>query len=96
MLRHLEIPELSNNATGKLEQKKTTSRTPVSQGTDIKVPAQTRPSVFKSGSSYNLNPNPQACNLSLCEQQEADQAAHLHSLINDFVIRYLDNITHPI
>ena len=39
--RHLEIPGVSNNTTGTLEQKKTNSWTPVGQATDKEVPAQT-------------------------------------------------------
>ena len=39
--RHLEIPGVSNNTTGTLEQKKTNSWTPVGQATDKKAPAQT-------------------------------------------------------
>ena len=35
--RHLEIPGVSNNTTGTLEQKKTNSWTPVGQATDKKV-----------------------------------------------------------
>ena len=34
--RHLEIPGVSNNTTGTLEQKKTNSWTPVGQATDKK------------------------------------------------------------
>ena len=37
----LEIPGVSNNTTGTLEQKKTNSWTPVGQATDKKAPAQT-------------------------------------------------------
>ena len=36
-----EIPGVSNNNTGTLEQKKTNSWTPVGQATDKKAPAQT-------------------------------------------------------
>ena len=39
--RHLEIPGVSNNTTGTLEQKKTNSWTPMGQATDKKAPAQT-------------------------------------------------------
>ena len=39
--RHLEIPGVSNNTTGTLEQKKTNSWTPVGQATDKKAPAKT-------------------------------------------------------
>ena len=39
--RHLEIPEVSNNTTGTLEQKKTNSWTLVGQATDKKDPAPT-------------------------------------------------------
>ena len=39
--RHPEIPGVSNNTTGTLEQKKTNSWTPVGQATDKKAPAQT-------------------------------------------------------
>ena len=35
--RHLEIPGVSNNTTGTLEQKKTNSWTPVGQATDKKA-----------------------------------------------------------
>ena len=39
--RYLEIPGVSNNTTGTLEQKKINSWTPVGQATDKKAPAQT-------------------------------------------------------
>ena len=35
--QHLEIPGVSNNTTGTLEQKKTNSWTPVGQATDKKA-----------------------------------------------------------
>ena len=50
--RHLEIPGVSNNTTGTLEQKKTNSWTPVGQATDKKAPAQKR---FKNVTHQILN-----------------------------------------
>ena len=62
-LRHREIPGLSNNTTGILEQTKSTSWTPVRHEN---APAQTTQwIVAKSGPSQNPNPNPSEVHL-LC------------------------------
>ena len=60
---HLEIPGVSNNTTGTLEQKKTNSIAPVGQATDKKAPAQpTKMKSFMSGPSLSLTLDPPACN----------------------------------
>ena len=57
--RHLEIPGVSNNTTGTLEQKKTNSWTPVGQAQTKKLrPKPTKINSFMSGPSLSLTPNP--------------------------------------
>ena len=59
---HPEIPGVSNNTTGTLEQKKTNSWTQVGQAIDKKAPAPTKINSYMSGPSLSLTPDPPACN----------------------------------